>query len=151
MKCFTPTVLLLAVLGGFAKAHGMAPTLQDALSPSVSTDAAFVDTLFAPVVPASERLDIKRAEATESQGAPENCDCAKQQALSKAAAGSHKILLFDNNFDYLCDPCLDQWYLGEYFKRNQVGGWGCLGCGRPVSNAPPQRAQHARSQAYRSG
>jgi len=46
------------------------------------------------------------------------CCC---DGLSKAIAGSHKPLFYDNNFDYLCDPCYDDWHLGDNLKRMCIG------------------------------
>jgi len=41
--------------------------------------------------------------------------------LNKAVAGSHKPVFYDNNFDYLCDPCYTDWHLGDSMKRLAVG------------------------------
>ncbi len=56
------------------------------------------------------------------QGDAIDCgDCAAQQKLKKAVAGAYKGLFFDNNFDYLCDPCYCDQHLGERMKRICVG------------------------------
>ena len=46
------------------------------------------------------------------------CDCAK---LAKAVSGAYKGVFYDNNFNYLCDPCYADWHLGEYLKRRSFG------------------------------
>ncbi len=46
----------------------------------------------------------------------------KKAALAKAAAKAYKGVYYDNDFDYLCDPCYDDWHLGEFLKRRC--GWG---------------------------
>ncbi len=51
------------------------------------------------------------------------CSCEKTQALNKAAAGAYKGVFYDNNFDYLCDPCYCDWHLGERMKRMCVVPW----------------------------
>jgi hypothetical protein len=51
------------------------------------------------------------------------CDCARQEALEKAVAGSHKGLFYDNDFSYLCDPCYCDWYPGDNLKRRTIGDW----------------------------
>lgn len=54
-------------------------------------------------------------------GGKSSCTCEKTKALNKAVAGSHKPLFYDNNFDYLCDPCYTDWHLGDSLKRLGVG------------------------------
>jgi len=49
------------------------------------------------------------------------CSCKKYLALNKAVAGSHKPLFYDNNFAYICDPCYDDWWPGDHFKRRPIG------------------------------
>lgn len=41
----------------------------------------------------------------------------KRQALSKAAAGAYRDPFYDNDFNYLNDPCYDGCLLGERFKQ----------------------------------
>ena len=52
------------------------------------------------------------------------CDAKKMKALKKAAATAYKDPFFENDFNYLCDPCYDDWHLGEDLKRNCLGDWG---------------------------
>ena len=54
-------------------------------------------------------------------GKGDPCDCHKMKALNKAVAGSHKGVFYDNNFDYLCDPCYTDWRLGDNLKRMAIG------------------------------
>ena len=51
----------------------------------------------------------------------EACDCEKQAAVAKAVSGAHKGVFYNNNFNYLCDPCYDDWILGDELKRQSVG------------------------------
>lgn len=51
----------------------------------------------------------------------EYCGCQKLNALDKAVAASHKGVFYDNNFDYLCDPCYTDWHLGDNLKRLAIG------------------------------
>ncbi len=50
-----------------------------------------------------------------------SCGCACKAAASKAAANSHKVLFFTNNFDYLCDSCYDDCLLGDRMKKRSHG------------------------------
>jgi hypothetical protein len=61
--------------------------------------------------------------------AESDCDEKKLKALKKAAASAYKDTFFDNDFNYLCDPCYDSWHLGERLKRNCLGDWGILDIG----------------------
>jgi len=49
------------------------------------------------------------------------CDCQKQKQLASAAKSAYKVLFYDNDFSYLCDPCYHGWHLGEHLKRMPVG------------------------------
>ncbi len=57
------------------------------------------------------------------------CDPAKRKALAKAVAGAYKGLYYDNKFDYLRDPCYNDWHLGESGKRLPVGRFGTFDIG----------------------
>ncbi len=48
------------------------------------------------------------------------CTPQKAAALGKAAAGAYRDPFYDNNFEYLNDPCYDGCLLGERFKQ-----WRC--------------------------
>ena len=48
------------------------------------------------------------------------CDCCGGK-VAKAVAGSHKGVFYNNNFNYVCDPCYDGWYPGDELKRLGVG------------------------------
>lgn len=45
------------------------------------------------------------------------CDSETAAAIKKAVAGAYKPLFYDNNFDYLGDPCYCDWHLGEHLKH----------------------------------
>lgn len=47
--------------------------------------------------------------------------CKEDARIAAAVAGSHKGVFYDNNFDYLCDPCYDDWHLGDNLKRLGFG------------------------------
>ncbi|MFH1921605.1 MAG: alginate export family protein [Planctomycetota bacterium] len=49
-----------------------------------------------------------------------SCGCGGGKAV-KAAAKSHKILFYDNDFSYLLDPCYSDCYLGDSLKRLSAG------------------------------
>lgn len=61
------------------------------------------------------------AEAGAAGGAVDCCDKKKQAALNKAVAGAYAPVFYNNKFEYLCDPCYNDWHLGEDFKRMNVG------------------------------
>lgn len=81
-------------------------------------DVAEVFDTSADVV--SEAYDAM-AGGNDGSDAKDFCSCEKMTALNKAAAGAYKTLFYDNNFDYLCDPCYDGWHLGENLKRLNAG------------------------------
>lgn len=72
---------------------------------------------------------VGRASAADNCGAKsacgcgkgDKCGCEKTKALNKAVAGSHKGVFYDNNFDYLCDPCYTDGHLGDNLKRLAIG------------------------------
>ena len=69
------------------------------------------------------------ATADADLAAAAECDAKKMTALKKQVATAYKPLFYDNNFGYLCDPCYDDFHLGEGLKRNCLGGWGVLDVG----------------------
>lgn len=72
--------------------------------------------------PASSSLNNSSLDLEGNYGAAgPKCDCKKYNALAKAAAGSHKVVFWNNNFDYLCDECYDGRLLGDDWKRMCVG------------------------------
>lgn len=64
---------------------------------------------------------MEAAAAGGAGGAPNCCDKKKQAALKKAIGGAYAPMFYDNNFEYLCDPCYNGWHLGEDFKRMPLG------------------------------
>lgn len=50
-------------------------------------------------------------------GSVEGCTCEKKKSLQRAATTAYRDPFYDNNFDYLHDPCYDDWQLGEKLKR----------------------------------
>jgi alginate export protein len=57
-------------------------------------------------------------QAPADQSGQSCCPAEKRKALAKKAAGAYKGVFYDNNFNYLCDPCYDGCLLGERLKRN---------------------------------
>lgn len=96
------------------------------------TDEAEEDSAFIPAIPIAESADsmigYENVTSNMDMAAPA-CDAEKMKALKKAAASAYKPLFFDNNFDYLCDPCYDGCLLGEDLKRLCVGNHGVLDIG----------------------
>ena len=60
------------------------------------------------------------------RGKSDCCTCEKQKALKKAAATAYKDVFYNNDFDYLSDPCYNDWHLGEHLKRMCCRRWGRL-------------------------
>ncbi len=73
------------------------------------------------------------------------CGCEKQAALNKAVAGSHKNPFYNNNFDYLCDPCYCDWALGDSLKRMCVTDWATVDVGGQY------RMRYHNEQNFRNG
>lgn len=58
------------------------------------------------------------AESADLAGAAAPpCDAKKMAALKKSVGTAYKPLFYDNNFNYLYDPCYNGHYLGEDLKR----------------------------------
>lgn len=52
------------------------------------------------------------------------CSCARMKKLYASAASAHKGLFYNNNFDYLYDPCWCDSLLGDCLKRRDCGCYG---------------------------
>jgi hypothetical protein len=102
---------------------GLSEELQAARLGQIRTDPAS----------SAETFEAASATITESSEAEFEaaigCDEQKMAALHKAMAGAYKPLFYDNNFDYLCDDCWCDWWLGDGLKRNCLGDWGRLDVG----------------------
>ncbi len=61
------------------------------------------------------------AEPAVPQESTACCPAPKNDKLDKAARTAYKGLFYDNNFDYLCNPCYQDWHLGESLKRLGFG------------------------------
>lgn len=77
---------------------------------SAALEAVLATTFQAAGLPRTARstCDCRQAEA---------CACEEEEAVKKAAATAYKDPFYNNDFDYLCDPCYDGWNVGEHFKR----------------------------------
>ena len=64
-------------------------------------------------------------------GCCQKCGCGggKKKKKPNPCATSHKVLFFDNDFDYLCDPKYSGHCLGDALKANAVGHHGRLDIG----------------------
>jgi len=83
-----------------------------------------------PATPEAPEVDAPEVDAVvETIEEAIECDCEKLAALKKAAAKSHKPLFYENNFDYLCDPCYTGELLGDRAKRMCVGDCSSLDIG----------------------
>lgn len=106
--------------------------------PTPPADTSFGLPPAAPVAPASpdasdEFSYFSPAAATTSSGSvATSCDCnqgCSSCQINKRAAGAYKPLFYNNDFSYLCDPCYNDWHLGENLKQIGVGCNGCLDIG----------------------
>ena len=134
-----PIVLLAGPLAVAAPDPAMIPTGRDPEAEYLSQAAPDPEAL--PKVPASQTIsdpgdvaavdgyDAAIAEASLADSAAAECDAKKIAALKKQVATAYKPLFYDNNFNYLCDPCYDDFHLGENWKRNCLGNGGVLDIG----------------------
>ncbi len=139
-RTFTRLLALAGLLGSSSLV--LSPLLADETQPATTrvTEAQAVDFSLSDLesFDASDR-DSTSTFITDTTFGPDveacgcgkaaNCDCKKMKELEAKAAGAYKGLFFENNFDYLCDPCYDNWHLGERLKRNCLGDWGVLDVG----------------------
>ena len=79
-------------------------------------------------VPVSSSSAVHAGECAAC-GSKTTCTCEDYKRLRKAVTKSHNVLFYRNRFDYLCDPCYDEWWPGDYVKRNAIGNWGILDVG----------------------
>ena len=90
---------------------------------------AVVDSASTADATAADSYGTAAVVADADLAADAACPPAKMAALKKQVAGAYKPLFYDNNFNYLCDPCYDDFHLGESLKRNNLGNWGMLDIG----------------------
>jgi len=104
-------------VGNMAASHdleiGSPPFPRESFSPA----SANVDAPTAPASPVSITTN-GADQAPADQSGQSFCPAEKRKALAKSAAGAYKGVFYDNNFDYLYDPCHDACLLGEALKRN---------------------------------
>ena len=85
---------------------------------ALASDTVDTDLPTTPALPASfTSADADQTPADQS-GQP-YCPAERREALAKRAAGAYKGVFYDNDFDYLSDPCYDGCLLGEALKRNR--------------------------------
>ncbi|MCC9608167.1 alginate export family protein [Blastopirellula sp. JC732] len=120
--------LLLLGTGLSAQEHQSYLTATDLTSTDmeyvISDDSSETLATHESVVSFDNLDSMNNAEAK-----PVVCDEKKKKELAKAVAGAYKGVYFDNNFNYLCDPCYNDWHLGENMKRICVGNCGVFDLG----------------------
>ncbi|NQT13721.1 MAG: hypothetical protein HQ582_13290, partial [Planctomycetes bacterium] len=84
------------------------------------------DTPNSPPQPLETSVDEDAAYGCCAPADAGCADCANGcgrggSKAAKAAAKSHKVLFYDNDFSYLLDPCYSDCYLGDSFKRLSAG------------------------------
>lgn len=99
---------------------------QDAGAESPSMPAQVVSDTLGATYSATTATSATDGDASASSGCENGCladccTCKKQKQLAAAVKGAYKGIFADNNFDYLCDPCYDDWHLGESLKRICAG------------------------------
>jgi hypothetical protein len=78
-------------------------------------------------------------------GVAATCDGEKQAKLQQAVAGAYKNVFYENNFDYLCDPCYSSRVLGDQLKRLSVTD------GVIVDVGGQYRLRHHSERNFRNG
>jgi hypothetical protein len=71
-------------------------------------------------VPAQPQPVAAPTATTHARPVPA-CDAKKRQALQKAVGDAHKMLFYNNDFGYVLDPCYNDWWPGDHFKRQALG------------------------------
>lgn len=98
-------------------------------------DATLVDTSAGQVSPVGAYYNIQNCDSSCdssyssdagcqcgcSTSSKKCCTCKEIEAANKAAASAYKGVFYDNNFDYICDPCYQDWHLGDLLKRRSIG------------------------------
>ncbi len=126
---FRYLTLGLIVFGAQAEAPGFEPAepMTAYFSGASTEDAENADVRFTSISSSFENNLIAGESGAVTgcgcqNGCPTDCcSCEKQKKLAKAVGGAYKGIFADNNFNYLCDPCYDDWRLGENLKRNCLG------------------------------
>jgi hypothetical protein len=112
MECFRrPTYVSLILLILVSNRAG-----SDQIKPAPS------DAIVEPAAEATIRFESATDELSPESSEPK-CDPMKCAALKKAVAASHAPLFYNNNFDYLCDPCYGGHALGDSLKRLGANDW----------------------------
>jgi len=106
------------------RAVGQQPVVKEARATVLDTapDDSESDAPAWPIgYEAAVEYERDAAPAACACGSGDCCGCEKQAALAKAVKEAHKLVFYDNDFSYLCDPCYDGWHLGDNWKRLAVG------------------------------
>lgn len=120
------TVAGLLLLGSGLSAQEPA----DYLTPTDMTAVEQVQVADEPAAAFASMETMEEAGALNyAESKPVVCDAKKKKELAAAVKGAYKGVYYDNNFNYLCDPCYDDWHLGENMKRICVGDNGVFDLG----------------------
>ncbi len=104
--------------------YGLDDTSSSAVALSLSDDTISFDSSSEFVSRrAANVLSDEPAAPCSQCGSAVACDCKTLKALNAKVAKSHKPLYYNNNFDYLCDPCYNDYHLGDSLKRRGIGDW----------------------------
>jgi hypothetical protein len=68
----------------------------------------------------SQRSAAAASPDTSTDSQKSKCDAKKMAELSKAQATAFKGVFYDNNFDYLDDPCYRGSLIGDHFKGIEI-------------------------------
>ncbi len=133
-RCPMRHLVLLAVTMAVSPAWSMADNFSGNPTPATGENSILQPVATTHPVTISLGDSLQKDDNDSSSKA--SCDCGKgkacgceKQALNKAAAAAYKNPFYNNNFDYLCDPCYSDWHLGENLKRLCVGGFATVDVG----------------------
>ncbi len=102
-------------------------TAQDAARPARADEVTDGNEQSAGVVTPAAPISYEstlvwdQAPDTACAACAGECTCAQRQAVAQAVKTAHRGLFYQNDFGYLCDPCYDDWQLGDAFKRLPLG------------------------------
>ncbi len=137
---YPPRFLLAATVTGLLSllTASHAAVVQDARFSHTADGRPDGATIATPVSAALETALAKSCDKPGCQqavkpecdcGQANCCTCQEKKALKKAVATAYRDPFYNNNFDYLCDPCYDGWHLGESLKRMAVTDWATVDVG----------------------
>ena len=133
-RCPMRHLVLLAVTMAVSPTWSLADNFSG--NPTPATGENSILQPVATTHPVTMSLGDSLQKDDNDSSSKASCDCGKgkacgckKQALNKTAAAAYKNPFYNNNFDYLCDPCYSDWHLGENLKRLCVGGFATVDVG----------------------